>query len=146
MVSAAQRLEALRTGKNISRVQLASLLGFPKTAIEKFETGRQTPTKDQYEKLARYFGVSAAYLKGESDEPDDMRSWLSGGIPDEPAAPATPPAPAGAKVVARSGGREKEDSAVFNLLLKSEAFKSAVLEVLKTPEGRELIKKAVGHL
>lgn len=142
MVSAAQRLEKLRTEKNVSRVQLASQLGFPKTSIEKFETGRLTPTKEQCEKLAKFFAVSTAYLRGESDDPTDMQSWLSGNVPDEPR-PAPTPAPARAKIVAQTANQEKEDSAFFNLLLKSDAFKTAVLEVLKTPEGQELIKKAM---
>ena len=145
MVNAAQRLETLRTEKNVSRVQLASQLGFPKTTIEKFETGRLTPNKDQYEKLARYFGVSVAFLKGESDDPEDIRTWLTAGtMPDETPKPS--PAPAKAKLVAQSGGKDKEDNAVFNLLLKSDVFKSAVLEVLKSPEGQELIKKAMKHM
>ena len=38
------------------------------------------------------------------------------------------------------------DGAVFNLLLKSDVFKAAVLEVLKSPEGQELIKKAARKL
>lgn len=146
MVSAAQRIEALRTEKNISRIQLSAELGFPKTAIEKFETGRQTPTKEQFEKMARYFGVSSAYLKCESDDRQNLQqSWLSGNVPDdEPARPA--PVPVQAKLLAQSGKQEKEDNAVFNLLLKSDAFKSAVLEVLKTPEGQELIRKAMKKL
>ena len=46
MVTMAQRLEALRTERGISRPALSAALGFPKTAMEKFETGRQTPTQD----------------------------------------------------------------------------------------------------
>ena len=144
MISAAQRLEALRTEKNISRTQLASQLGFPKTAIEKFETGRQTPTKEQYEKLARFFGVSAAYLKGESDDPISMESWLNGSVPDEPIAPD--PAPRRAAVSA-APGKVKEDGAVFGALLKSPAFqaliKDAAAEYLRSPEGQALIAKAI---
>lgn len=146
MVNAAQRLEKLRDEKNISRVQLAAALGLPRTTIEKFETGRLTPTKEQYEKLARYFGVSSAFLKGESDDPDDIRSWLTAGVAEEKPAPVQKAAPAAAKLVAQSGGKEKEDNAVFNLLLKSDAFKSAVIEVLKSPEGQELIRKAMKRL
>ena len=146
MISAAQRLEALRTEKNISRTQLASQLGFPKTAIEKFETGRQTPTKEQYEKLARFFGVNAAYLKGESDDMDSMGSWLSGDIPKDSDAPAPAPAAPRKKPDTQAAARDREDSAVFNLLLKSDVFKAAVLEVLKSPEGQELIKKAARKL
>ena len=83
MITMAQRIEALRTERGISRPALSSALGFPKTAMEKFETGRQTPTQDQQKKLADYFGVSLFYLKGESDDPTRMEIWLNGGdVPD----------------------------------------------------------------
>ena len=58
MVTLAQRIEELRTARGLSRPALAAALGLPRTAIEKFETGRQTPTQDQQNKLASYFGVS----------------------------------------------------------------------------------------
>ena len=66
MVTLAQRIEELRTARGLSRPALAAALGFPRTAIEKFETGRQTPTQDQQNKLASYFGVSLFYLRGET--------------------------------------------------------------------------------
>ena len=69
MVTMAQRMEALRTERNLSRPALSAALGFPRTAMEKFETGRQTPTQEQQTKLADYFGVSLAYLRGEIDDP-----------------------------------------------------------------------------
>ena len=68
MVTLAQRIEELRTAKGLSRPALAAALGFPRTAIEKFETGRQTPTQDQQNKLAAYFGVSIFYLRGETSD------------------------------------------------------------------------------
>ena len=88
MVTMAQRIEALRNEKGLSRPALAAELGFPKNAIEKYETGRATPTKDQQEKMASYFGVSLFYLKGESDDPTRQDSWmtaaLSGGCSTDP--------------------------------------------------------------
>ena len=66
MFSIAQRIESLRMERNISRPALAAELGFPKMAFERFETGRQTPTQAQQERIAAYFGVSVAYLRGES--------------------------------------------------------------------------------
>ena len=47
MVTLAQRIESLRTEKGLSRPALAAALHFPKMAVEKFETGRQTPSKEQ---------------------------------------------------------------------------------------------------
>lgn len=144
MVTMAQRIEALRTQRGLSRPALSAALGFPRTAIEKFETGRQTPTQDQQSKLAQYFGVSLFYLRGESDDPTNMESWLNGAVPDdEPVRPA--PKPLAPKVVQSSGG--KEEGAVFSALLKSKSFqdmiRSTVLEVLRSPEGQELLAKAV---
>ena len=43
MITLAQRIEALRTERGLSRPALSQALGFPKNAAEKFETGRQTP-------------------------------------------------------------------------------------------------------
>ena len=145
MVTIAQRIEALRTQRNISRPALSAELGLPRTAVEKFESGRQTPTQDQQKKLAAYFGVSLPYLKGETDDPTTMDSWLNGAVPnDEPVRPV--PTAAAPRVVQSSGGTQ-EDGAVFGALLKSKYFQSmirdTVLEVLRSPEGQELIAKAV---
>ena len=143
MVTMAQRLEALRVERGLSRPALSAALGFPKTAMEKFETGRQTPTQDQQRKLADYFGVTLPYLRGESDDPSEGDSWLSGNVPaEEPVrAPAAPvqkkPRPAAVQ----------EDGAVFGALLKSPSFqamvRAAALEALRSPEGQELLAKAV---
>ena len=65
MVTMAQRIEELRTERGLSRPSLAAALGLPKNAIEKFETGRQSPTKEQVQALADYFAVSVFYLRGE---------------------------------------------------------------------------------
>ena len=149
MVTIGQRIETLRMQKGLSRPALSAALGLPRMAVEKSETGRQTPSQDQQTKIAAYFGVSVAYLKGEADEPTSlgMDSWLSGNYPKEETAPmkAAPVRPA---VVAQSSGSApKEDGAVFNALLKSKSFQSvleeAVMAVLRSPEGQELIAKAV---
>lgn len=140
----AQRLEALRTERGLSRPALSAALGFPKTALEKFETGRQTPTQDQQRKLADYFGVTLPYLRGESDSPGEGDSWLAGSVPDE--APVSIPAAFPVQKKPRPAAVQ-EDSAVFGALLKSPSFqalvRSAALEVLRSPEGQEILAKAV---
>ena len=144
MVTMAQRLEALRTERGLSRPALSAALGFPKTAMEKFETGRQTPTQDQQRKLADYFAVTLPYLRGESDDPAQGDSWLSGNVPaEEPVqTPAAPPASKRPRPAA-----VQEDGAVFGALLKSPSFQAlmreAALEALRSPEGQELLAKAV---
>ena len=142
MVTMARRLEALRVERGLSRPALSAALGFPKTAAEKFETGRQTPSQDQQKKLAEYFGVTLPYLRGESDDPSGGDSWLAGGLPEEEPVrtPVTPPVKSRPAAV-------QEDGAVFGALLKSPSFQAlmreAALEALRSPEGQELLAKAV---
>ena len=47
MTTIAQRIEVLRNERGLSRPALSAALGLSKGAVEKFETGRQTPTKEQ---------------------------------------------------------------------------------------------------
>ena len=149
MVTIGQRIEALRTQKGLSRPALSAALGLPRMAVEKFETGRQTPSQEQQSKIAAYFGVSTAYLRGEADHPESlgMDSWLSGNYADEEPAAPKPAVSRPAVVAQSSGSAPKEDGAVFNALLKSKSFQTvlqaAVLEVLRSPEGQELIARAV---
>ena len=147
MITMAQRIEALRTERGLSRPALSAALGFPKTAAEKFETGRQTPTQDQQDKLASYFGVSLFYLRGESDDPTRMESWLNTGYVEEEPAPRPVPRPAAPKIVAQSSAAGQNDSNMFSAFMKSKSFqdllRATVLDVLRSPEGQELIAKAV---
>ena len=144
MVTIAQRIELLRTQRGLSRPALSAALGLPRMAVEKFETGRQTPTQEQQAKIAKYFGVSLFYLKGESDDPTNMESWLNGNVPDE--APPSPPPVSRPKIV-QSSGSSDDGGAVFTALLKSKSFQTmvhdTVLDVLRSPEGQELLAKAI---
>ena len=141
MVTLAQRMEALRTERGLSRPALATALNLPRMAVEKFETGRQTPSQAQQEQLAAFFGVSLFYLRGESADRTQTEDWMSGAYSDEPAAPAArverAPAPAA----------PNEDSPLFGAFLRSKKFqetlRGTVLEVLRSPEGQDLLAKAV---
>lgn len=147
MVTLAQRLETLRTEKGLTRPALSTALGMPRNAIEKFETGRQTPTKEQQNKMASYFGVSLAYLRGESDDPTSMASWmttaLSGAEPDPDPVPVRRTTPAAPKPQPASG----QTGGVLAALLSNKAFhdtiKAEILEVLRTREGQELLADIV---
>ena len=144
MITVAQRIEELRKSKNVSRQELAAALGLPKMSIEKFETGRLTPNREQLSKIARYFEVSLPYLRGEVDDPGSMASWLSGNLPEEE--PVQAPlqrkaAKPAASVV--SSGSGNGGSALF----QSEGFKAVlrqtVLEVLRSPEGQKILSDVV---
>ena len=147
MVTLAQRLETLRNEKGLTRPALSVALGMPRNAVEKFETGRQTPTKEQQNKIATYFGVSLAYLRGESDDPTSMASWmttaLSGAEPEPDPMPVRRAAPAAPKPQPASG----QTGGVLAALLSNKAFhdtiRAEILEVLRTKEGQELLADIV---
>ncbi len=146
MITLAQRLEILRSEKGLTRPALSAALGMPRNAIEKFETGRQTPTKEQQQKLAAYFEVSTAYLRGESDDPTSMASWMTVALSGAEPEPETPvvrravPAPKPQSASGATGG-------VLAALLANKAFhdtlRAEILEVLRSGEGQELLSQIV---
>ncbi len=144
MTSISQRIEQLRSKKGLSRPALAAALGFPKTSIEKFETGRLTPNQEQQKTMAAFFGVSTEYLRGESDDPVTMDNWLSGELPEEE--PVVVQTAVKRTVIASSEGKNG-DSAPLAAMLKSEAFKllvrETVIDVLNSKEGRQIIENAI---
>lgn len=145
MVTLAQRLETLRNERGLTRPALSAALGMPRNAVEKFETGRQTPTKEQQNKIAAYFGVSLAYLQGSSDDPTSMANWMTAALSEaepEPAAPAYRPAPK-AKPQAASDGQGGILSALLNNKAFHDTLRAEILEVLRTGEGQELLAQIV---
>ena len=146
MVTMAQRIEALRTEQNLSRPALAAALGLPRTAIEKFETGRQTPTKEQQQKLADFFGVSVFYLRAESDDRTTQQSWMDMAYAQEDA-PAPAYVPKKAKPVPQPAAPVGEGGTVFDAVLQSKGFqdmlRTAVLDALRSPEGQDLRTQAI---
>lgn len=145
MITLAQRITELRTQKGMSRPELSQALGLPKNAVEKFETGRQTPTQGQQKKMAAYFGVSLFYLRGESNDPTTQDSWINGSFPDEPVVDTSKPrhtAPAPPRPHVEAGS-------MLDPILKSEGFqqavRSAVIDVLRSQEGQQLLEQAVAR-
>ena len=155
MVTLAQRIESLRTEKGLSRPALAAALGFPKGSVDKFETGRQTPSKDQQDKMAAFFGVSIFYLRGESNDRTKMENWADMDPDDFVDLPH--PAPAPRRAVPRpatphpaapldppAGG-----ASLFETFLHSKAFQEMVratlLETLRSPEGQRILADAVAR-
>lgn len=144
MVTMAQRIEALRTEQNLSRPALAAALGLPRTAIEKFETGRQTPTKEQQEKLANFFGVSVFYLRAQSDDRTTQRTWMDLPFTQEDTPTYTPEKP---KPAPQSTPSTNEGGTVFDAVLHSKGFQdllhTAVLDALRSPEGQDLLTQVI---
>ena len=142
MVSLAQRLEQLRTEHGMTRPALSAALGMPKNAIEKFESGRQTPTKEQQSKLAAFFGVSMLYLQGETDDPTRQDSWMTAALSDTEPEPQQPkqkfkPAPKPVEPPSNNHGTMVE-AFLHNKAFK-ETVQTLVRDFLRTEEGQELL-------
>ena len=145
MVTMAQRIEQLRTEKGLSRPALSLALGLPRTAAEKFETGRATPTKEQQEKLARYFDVSLFYLKGETDDRTSQENWMKGdfGVDDEPVAPIVNAVARKVKPAVQPSGNTGVFEAFRNNKAFQEMLRDTVLDVLRSPEGQEILSRII---
>lgn len=147
MVTLAQRITELREERGMSRPALAQALGLPKLAIEKFETGRQTPTQAQQDQMAAFFGVSTFYLQGKGRDRTRMDSWMDMADADSPEPPPVqrPIAPPPPRPVASSGGQGQ--ATLFDSLLSGKQFQdalsAAVLEVLRSPQGQELLSQVI---
>ena len=63
-----ERLKALRAERNIGQNALARALKLSNASISYWETGKQMPSAEAIFKIAQYFGVSADYLLGISDD------------------------------------------------------------------------------
>lgn len=59
-----ERLKYLRNEKGIGQNLLAKELGVSNASISYWETGKQEPSAEAIYKIAIYFGVSADYLLG----------------------------------------------------------------------------------
>lgn len=64
----AERLRQVRTGKKVSRQELADALGLTISQISDMENGRRGTTLEKLVNLCRYLNVSADYLLGLTDE------------------------------------------------------------------------------
>ena len=142
MVTLAQRITELRTKQGLTRSALSAALGMGANAAEKFETGRQTPTKEQKQKIADYFGVCLAYLTGESDDPTRQDTWMSRALTGAPMEDA----PKEQRKKYKPAG-DPESGGVLASLLASRAFhdtlRAEILEVLRTTEGQKLLADIV---
>lgn len=59
----------LRKKRGISQVTLADRLGMSQTAISQWEVGRNLPDTETVKKLCDFYGVSADYILGRTDNP-----------------------------------------------------------------------------
>lgn len=64
----AERLRLLRTERNIGQNALAKALDVSNASISYWENGKQEPSAQAVYKLAQYFGVTADYILGLSDD------------------------------------------------------------------------------
>lgn len=149
MVTMAQRIEFLRTERGLSRPELSKMLGLPKNAAEKFETGRATPTQEQQTKLASFFDVSLFYLRGESNDRTRQENWLDTDFVDhEPSSAPRRKAPS-ARLPQTNSEPSSAGGSLVEPFLKNKAFqemvRATVLDVLRSPEGAELLARAVRH-
>lgn len=135
MVTTAQRITQLRTEKKLSKAQLSTTLGWSPNAIDRFEAGKQTPSKEQQTTLSNFFGVSVAFLRGETNDPTRQDSWMDMAyLSDEDEGPASQPVASKKKAAASNND---EETGIVSL-------QAPILQAFfKTDAGQDLLKKAL---
>lgn len=73
--SLASRIKTLRAEKGVTQKQLADATGIAYGTIIGYENGKREPNSKAMAALEDYFGVSGAYLRGESDQRDPPYKW-----------------------------------------------------------------------
>lgn len=143
MINMAQRIRDLRTAKELSAAALSMKLGFAKNAVERFESGKQTPNKDQQWALANFFEVSAAYLRGETNDPTRQESWMDMAL-DVLNEPEPSPAPPPLKT---AGTQQNMEEPLLSALLVSPAaqdiLRRLIRDELKSAEGRAFLRNVL---
>lgn len=74
-MSFGERITELRTEKDLSRKELATILDIGYQSLSKYETDERIPDKDTITKIAEYFEVSTDYLL----ERTNIRRFEAGG-------------------------------------------------------------------
>lgn len=69
------RIKELRTERKITLEKIAQSLQVTPMTIQRYETGKREPKLETWEKLAKFFGVSVAYLIGESNIKEPYNKW-----------------------------------------------------------------------
>lgn len=75
-----KRIRVLRESKSITQSELAQIVNLSQQTIDHYEKGRAEPNIDTINLLANYFGCSADYLLGRTDDPstkDDVRQYVN---------------------------------------------------------------------
>lgn len=82
------RIRETREGKGLSQKQVAIEVGVKSPSVSNWESGKTTPTPENYIAMARLFNVSVDYLMG-----IDTLGEQSQSLNDEQLAEKKPPAP-----------------------------------------------------
>lgn len=64
-----KRLRALREGSHLTQTQVAAIVGVQQSRINRYETGKSTPSPEVFVKYADLFDVSMDYLYCRTDKP-----------------------------------------------------------------------------
>lgn len=67
----AERISLLRHEKNISQRQAAKDLGISQALLSHYENGLREPRLEFISTVCGYYGVSADYVLGRTDDPDE---------------------------------------------------------------------------
>lgn len=140
MITISQRIYSLRSEKKLSKEDLSAALSLPPKSIERFESGKLTPSKAQQQSIANYFGISLAYLRGETNDPTRQDSWMDMTYAAE--REEAPPKPKEKPIIETT--TQSLDSPLLDAILNNPNAKASlqklILETMRSKEGQEIIR------
>lgn len=69
------RIKLLRKQRGITQKELAAKTGLSYSAIISYENAKSEPNSKAMAALEEFFNVSGAYLRGETNKPEDILQW-----------------------------------------------------------------------
>lgn len=72
------RIKELRIHSGLTLQQLSDAVGIGKSTLASYESRGVAPRADKAKILANYFDVSLEYLQGNSDDRNNLTTWLKG--------------------------------------------------------------------
>lgn len=129
-------IKQLRKELNLTQKQLAAKLGISYGALANYEMGFREPNSKAMVALESFFNVSGAYLRGETDNREDMSKYEDPSIMDEIDDMLTPLL----NNILKLGKEEPEDNRelLFNIFVELQS----ILKI-KDPNNKAMILELV---
>lgn len=131
-----ERIQDLRMEKNLSSKDLSVTLHWPKGYVDRLESGRQSPSKEQVEQLASFFGVSAAYIRCETNDKTRQDGWMDFAYETSEQDSPSPQTKPVEKTPVETADFSDNGMSLLTALIHSEEMKAMIRKIVREELGK----------